>query len=491
METIVLIPFAPILVESTRSIGYSFESAVADIVDNSVSANAKNVWVDFKNNNEHPYVAILDDGFGMTEDELINSMRYGSKSSKEVRSENDLGRFGLGLKMASMSQCRQLTVFSKKNNKCSGARWDLDHIIKSNDWSLIKMSKSDVESTLIDMVEKLNEIHSGTVIIWQKFDRVSNVTNNLQKTLDKKLDITSEHISLVFHRYLNPENPKRKLNIFFNERRLEGYDPFLLDNPATQKYPDQFITIEKKKIPVKYFILPYESKLKSKDKQKLNDFSNLRLNQGFYIYRNERLIIWGTWFRISSQNELFKLARIRVDIPNSLDHIWEIDIKKSTATLPDLVKNELETIVKETIGKSKNVYQYRGRKIRDDDITHSWEVLNNRGEYQYKINRFNPILLDLEDSLSTEDKNLLNAYLKILEDTFPFQDLYLRMAQSEKGSVEITEDEVLERATQVIQKIESINGNVQECIKSLMQIDYFRVYPKVIEKLKKEYSHEQ
>lgn len=109
------IPKADHLIGSMRSMGYTFESAIADIIDNSISANCQNVFLFFPTDPLHCYVSILDDGDGMSKEELLEAMRYGSTSSESVRSENDLGRFGLGLKAASLSQCRKLTVVSKKD----------------------------------------------------------------------------------------------------------------------------------------------------------------------------------------------------------------------------------------------------------------------------------------------------------------------------------------------------------------------------------------
>ena len=141
MDEIKLIPNAPILIESTRSTGYSFETALADIIDNSLSKKADRIDVYF--DSLEPFLAVIDNGTGMNRNELLDAMRYGSKSSLEERDQNDLGRFGLGMKTASLSQCRKLTVFSKKDGVLTGACWDLDYIIEKNDWSLnVLMVKS-------------------------------------------------------------------------------------------------------------------------------------------------------------------------------------------------------------------------------------------------------------------------------------------------------------------------------------------------------------
>lgn len=136
----------------------------------------------------------------------------------------------------------------------------------------------------------------------------------------------------------------------------------------------------------------------------------MRQNQGFYVYRNKRLIIWGTWFRLIKQCELNKLARVRVDIPNSLDSIWEIDIKKSTASLPDVIKKNLVYIVENSVGRSERVYQYRGRCVNNDDLQHIWNVVDNRGSFQYQINRDLPLYRQLENCLGEKEPHYLTRF---------------------------------------------------------------------------------
>ena len=338
MKSKIVLPYAPILVESTRSIGYSFESALADIIDNSIGKEATKVNILFSSKTPQ-YVAVIDDGKGMSEVELESAMRYGSRSSLDVRDKDDLGRFGLGLKTASLSQCRKLTVITKKDGEINAACWDLDYIISERDWALKCFSGE--EAKKLSFAENLENCTSGTVVVWQEFDRILNGATNPQKVFDEKIERARNHVSLVFHRFMEGENFQSKLKIMFNNAEVDPIDPFLTTNPATQPLTEQTLRIDGSNIRVKPYILPYASKVSAKDKKKLGELCDLRSNQGFYIYRNKRLIIWGTWFRLIKVQELNKLARIRVDIPNTLDSIWEIDIKKSTASLPDVIKRNL------------------------------------------------------------------------------------------------------------------------------------------------------
>lgn len=200
MREKIVVPNAPILVESTRSIGYSFEAAVADIVDNSISAGATEVLIGFQSI-EPAWLCIEDNGCGMTAEELENAMRYGSQSSLAQRSENDLGRFGLGMKMASLSQCRTLIVMTKKNGMISAASWDLDYIVQQNNWSLKTFSEDEIQQ--FPGYDYLMVCESGTVVIWKNFDRLQKESANFHQDFDEKIDVTRQHLALVFHRFLD------------------------------------------------------------------------------------------------------------------------------------------------------------------------------------------------------------------------------------------------------------------------------------------------
>ena len=344
MNVQVVEPRADILVESTRSIGYTFESALADIIDNSIGNGATHIDVRFSSIDPR-YIAILDDGCGMTPDELIIAMRYGSKNVNDQRAESDLGRFGLGLKTASLSQCRKLTVISKKNNVISAASWDLDFIIEQQGWSLKVYDYDEIvnqyNKAIPGILEQLNAYETGTIVIWENFDKMLEGASEPDTLFDEKISIARSHLELIYHNFLD-KTSKSPIEIRFNYLPLAAKDPFLTKHPGTQPLSEEYINLEGHNIKVKPYILPYINKLSPSDIELLGTLDDLRNKQGIYVYRNNRLIIWGTWFRLDTKNELNKLARIRVDIPNSLDHIWDIDIKKSTASLPNSIKQNLK-----------------------------------------------------------------------------------------------------------------------------------------------------
>lgn len=490
MEEKIIIPYAPLLVESIRSLGYSFESAIADIIDNSISAAASDICISFSSKAPQK-LCIQDNGCGMSPQELENAMRYGSKSSLEQRSKNDLGRFGLGLKTASLSQCRKVTVLTKKENNISAACWDLDFIVSKGNWSLQIFSQEEIQH--MPEYTFLNNLSSGTIVIWENFDRLEKGSSQMQKAFDEKLESARKHISLVFHRFLNNENISKRISIYFNREPIKGIDPFLTKHPATQPLSEQVLRIASDEIHIKPYVLPHISKLSRKDLNELGGKDEFRQQQGFYIYRNKRLIIWGTWFRLIKFNELGKLARIRVDIPNSLDDIWEIDIKKSTASLPHFIKKNLINIVESTVGRSERVYKYRGRSLQNDDFIHIWSPIDNRGKFSYQINPDTPIMKMIEKHLDEEGLALFTTFIKMLEDTFPYSDVYYRMAKNNSVTTEgsLNNDAVYLMANQFIQQAQKGNQDINSILTTMSKLDFFTKYPEVLEKVKEIYSNDR
>lgn len=489
MEEIRVVPDAATLMESTRSIGYSFEAAVADIIDNSISAGALEVRVCFMSQ-EPQWLCIEDDGWGMTADELENAMRYGSQSPRDVRRKDDMGRFGLGLKMASLSQCRRLTVLTKKNGEVCAACWDMDYVIQQGDWALKFYTGDEVKNMY--GYSWLNVHESGTAVLWEQFDRLQQESANVQKAFDEKIQITRKHVSLVFHRFLGDDNPKNRLAIYFNGEAVVGIDPFLTKHPATQPLYEQVLRIGPDEIRVKPYVLPYINKMSKKDLDIIGGKDELRQQQGFYVYRNRRLIIWGTWFRLIRQNELGKLARVRVDIPNSLDSIWDIDVRKSRASLPHFIRKSLADIVENTVGRSERVYKYRGRNVQTDDLIHVWNPIEERGRLRYQINRDLPMLKMIEDHMDEEGSAMLDSLITMMEDTFPYADVYYRMAKSEVSDTgSDTEDNVVyAMAERIVQQVETAGGDAGAAVKMLEKTDFFVKYPDVIRQIKEVYDND-
>ena len=416
------IPSPDVLMNSMRSIGYSFKTAIADIIDNSISANARNIWIAFPTKTvfDRMYVTIIDDGKGMNGEELFNAMKYGSV--KDNCTSTDLGRFGLGLKSASLSQCKKLTVVSKKNQSLFAYRWDLDNVKKAKKWECLELDE--IEINQLPNVDKLSVLESGVLVIWEEFDIGFKKSNgHLVQYISQEIDETEKHIRLVFHRFLNRKN--NKVNIFINKYQIIGYDPFLENHKKVDIKP---INNLGDGITMQACILPHQSDLTNEDIETLGGMESLKDNQGFYVYRNDRLIIFGTWFKMSSRDldlELFKYGRIKVDIPNTLDDMWEIDIKKQNAIVPRRIINLLKKTVTTVCLNSRQKTTKRVRldyEVNDNKI---WNKLLNRDNKEYYFINYNSnfisnFLNDFED----KDRTKIIKLLEVISNCIPYDDIY-------------------------------------------------------------------
>jgi hypothetical protein len=460
-----------------RAIGYSFQSALADIIDNSISADAKNINVRFSPYGE-PYVSIIDDGCGILPAKLVDAMRHGSTDPRAQRSPSDLGRFGLGLKTASLSQCRHLTVVSKVDGTLSAKRWDLDVIDQREDWILLGLTQEAIKA--LPHINELEQSPSGTMILWQSFDRLSAGEFSIETALGQRMDIAREHLALVFHRFLSPEKPHPPVRIVLNGNPVAALDPFLSSHRSTQPLPEEEILIEGEPVKIAPFILPHISKLSIADLAIAGGEEGLRRNQGFYVYRNRRLITWGSWFRLIRQEEITKLARVRVDIPNTLDHLWTIDVRKSTAYPPQPVRDRLKTIVSRIAEGSRRVYTFRGRKTTNDSVLHSWERRITRGGVEYVINREHPLIKAVETITDDHYQQLIQRLLRTIETTFPFDAAYADMASERRTTSDRHSgkyEELFSLATAMLDALGRDTEYAKQLIASLSSIEPFCFYP--------------
>lgn len=484
------IPTADVLMTSMRSMGYSFEAAIADVLDNSVSAKAHNIIIRFPIDPNECYVAICDDGIGMSKDDLFDAMKYGSQNKKNYRAEEDLGRFGLGLKAASLSQCEKLTVISKHENEGLAAYcWDLDVIKDSEDWDLVEYNQDEIDS--LKFVDFLNDKTSGTVVLWEEFDVLEKNAGNVYAELSRYQQIVAEYLSLIFHRYLSKDGEDR-LNIYINHFQLEAKDPFLEKHKKTN--PRRKITLpimdshgNEQIITVQPFILPFQKDMTAADKKMVGGIEDYRTKQGFYIYRNERLIIWGTWFG-RPRGELTKHARIKVDIPNSLDDIWCIDIKKQVATIPNIIKNQLKKAVDEAMDLAVKAQAYRGRiKNVDENIDYVWNRIQEReGSFQYKINRESVVFDLIKTKVDDDTWNRIDMVLEEIENAVPFQQIYIDKTQNkvDESLPENTLD-IEAKAKMLVKAMMSIDGcGMEDAIDRVFKSEPFCNYKELKAKIK-------
>ena len=413
MSTLVEREFpAKSLLTGLRSIGYSFSSAVADIIDNSISALATEVYIYSDPLANEPYFEILDNGRGMDTKELDNAMLPGSDRNNVEDSELELGRFGLGLKSASLSQCREFIVISKKNNAINAMSFDLDIIEEKNKLMLKVLTENEI--SCIPHVDELRDKPSGTLVVWKKFDKIEGLAKNFEDSFRSLVSESKKHVELVFHRFYGD------INIYYHGRLVEKRDPFLLDSVGRQQTGrTSRIKVNEQEIVVTPYTLPFANTLTLEEKSLLGNPKSIYDEQGFYLYRNKRLISWGSWMRMGIRSELNKLARIKVDIPSSLDSVWMLDVKKSSAKIPDKIKDQIKMAVEDSIIRSKRTTRFPGTKEQSVECKVWDRILEHEGKVRYQINRNTPAIAALYDALGEDEKGLLEIALSQIESYIP------------------------------------------------------------------------
>ena len=429
-----------------RDLGYSLETAVADLLDNSISAEATEIHIFCDLTQQSPVLAVIDNGKGMNADDLVEAMRYGSSGPTEQRSPGDLGRFGLGLKTASLSQCRCLTVVSAQNNVLHSAEWDLNLIDERNDWLISVLSEDEIGK--LPFVEMLGK--NGTLILWRDLDRLLEDMSGPKQheVINEKLDALGKHLSLVFHRYLSGEiRGRKKLTVFVNGHNLKAFDPFCRSNSATQRLPEEIIRIDGVRVKMQPYILPHHSKLSATEYDYYQSRSDFISNQGAYIYRDGRLMAWGDWFRLIPKGENTKLARVQIDFPTKLDESWTIDIKKSRANPPLQVRNRLKQVIGKISDRSTTVHRGRGKKLFDEIKTPVWERYADQGQIRYSLNRKHPLVVALETNLEDGAQNSLDILLEAIVASLPVEMIYSDCSTNLKDvrQSQVTGDEVIDK----------------------------------------------
>ena len=429
LKTSILVPpHAAALAESMRDIGYTLETAIADIIDNSITAGASRIDLAFDVLTEAPALAVLDDGESMTAQQLIAAMRPGSRSPREERSIGDLGRFGLGLKTASFSQCRCLTVVCRRNGRTHAARWDLDFVEQCNDWLIQVPPAFDVKE--LPFIDQLGR--TGTMILWQKLDRL-NDDNDVKRRTDhvfQQMDDVRRHLELTFHRFLDGNRPFRKVAIAINRTPLSSHDPFQSQHLATQRLREEIIKVAGSKVVIQPFILPHHSKVSVSDWEKYGGELGYARSQGFYLYRAGRLIIHSTWFRLAKQNEMTKLARVQIDMPNGLDVHWKIDVKKASAQPPPAVRERLRTIISGITNESGKIFRGRGRKATSQASVPLWGRRMAHNKIHYELDRAHPLLESFASGLDDTQRAEFLSVLQAVERAMPVDAIFSDMAST-------------------------------------------------------------
>lgn len=424
-------PHAAALIESLRAFGYSPQAAVADLLDNSISAGARNIRMNFHWAGANSTVTFLDDGQGMTLQQLVEAMRPGGKGPLEERGTADLGRFGLGLKTASFSQCRRLTVATRTRGETIHIRrWDLDYVAETGEWRLLHGFHPGSEQHL----SPLEDLQQGTLVLWENMDRLTGGTTVADQQAHKRflntMDSIEAHLSMVFHRFLEK---KSGLRIHLNDEPVVPWDPFLSWHETTQQLPVTQLTHQGIRIEVTPYVLPHRTRLNDEQFKKAAGPRGWNEQQGFYVYRNNRILVAGGWLGLGFQREKHhSLSRIRIDLPSSLDLEWDIDVRKSRAYPPGPLKEPLHQIAELTRARAVEVYRKRTQiklKTTGPQETHpTWETfVTNRGN-EYRISREHPVVQALNQKLGAE-RGLLGALLRLLETSVPVERIWLDVSE--------------------------------------------------------------
>ena len=464
-------PHAASLIEGLRDIGYSLETAISDIIDNSITAGARQIRIISEACINEPFIAILDDGKGMSEDELVAAMRPGSRSPLATRDDPDLGRFGLGLKSASFSQCRRLTVVSRKNGQTSIAVWDLDDVAERNEWEVLL--PDDVSG--IPEVGQLGE--TGTLVLWQKLDRITGTfSNNVAKraeVINRRIAETEWHLRLVFHRFTEDT---KLLRILLNGRLLRPLDPFARKSHATISDPEEKLALSCGEVEIQSFTLPHHKQMSAADWDDIAGPEGHLKSQGFYLYRGRRLIIYGTWFGLCRQSELTKLSRVRIDIPNSMDADWKIDVKKSSAQLPPLVRDRLRRVIERIQDGSKRTYRKRGQKLVDQERLPMWNRIQADGQIRYRPNVDHPAFAEFAEHLPSDLRRGFYNCIALVGASLPIEALHADMAGTAEQIVpdRIDEDTLAQAVQATLSVLWAARKDLKEIMSLMKDVDPFR-----------------
>jgi len=341
-----VIPSARRLIRSLRDMGYEFAAAVADLIDNSIEARANTVRIDVEWNGEDSYLMISDNGIGMSPNQVREALRFGSERDYDTE---DLGKFGLGLKTASLSQCLRLTVASRQNDAradISAYCWDFGYIESTDRWEILPVKTTDLQSGARQHLKET----TGTVVIWERLDRILGFKRpeggHAKKHLDAMCRELEEHVAMVFHRFLAGEVRGRRLAIYVNGNKVLPWDPFARTETSTQELEPVVLRLDsergKSDVVLQPYVLPAQGRFSSPEAfNRASGPNKWNRQQGFYIYRADRMIQSGGWSNLRTQDEHLKLARIAVYFSPKLDEAFKINVPKMRIALPSALRDDV------------------------------------------------------------------------------------------------------------------------------------------------------
>lgn len=396
-SAIQVIPSARRLVHSLRDLGYDFPQAVADLVDNSITAGANRIAIDIRFEGPDSWLRIVDDGAGMDSDTITEAMRYGATESYD---DEALGKFGLGLKTASLSQCRNLLVASRAagaRSRIEVRQLDLDHISEVNRWEIFILDPTDCDDRVVAPLRN----GAGTVVLWQSLDRLLAYKISWGKRARSALDALAAqldlHLGMIFHRFLAGQVPgRRRLKILINDRPVHPWDPFATDEPATQVLPAYEFDVQTGDgigiVRFQPYVLPTRERFSSEQAfHRLAGPRKWNAQQGFYIYRAHRMIQSGGWSRMRALDEHVKLARASIDFFPELDSAFEVNVSKTRVALPTSLRERLAQPVEELVRAAQAAYRthYAGsvRAKNEDSILKTRPRARTAFQYRRALER--------------------------------------------------------------------------------------------------------
>lgn len=429
-------------------------------------------------------LAISDDGCGMDRDHLIDAMRFGGDGPGTERAVSDLGRFGLGMKTASLSQARRLTVVSKQAGVASTFRWDIDHITAGGgDWELLEGVDDD---TSPNWAARLEALVSGTVVIWENIDfgRQSEVPD--VRAFETELVALEHHLAMVFHRHL--EREAAPLRVELCGRAIVPWDPFLLSNdPAPDRIGKDTIRGPGGNVNVVGYVLPHPGRFaNAAELERAGGPEGWQAQQGFYVYRGDRLLTHGGWWGLGrgkgwARDEASRLARISIDMPASADFDWQIDVRKSVARPPASIRKRLEALANSVRTRARDVYVHRGPRPgarKDSSSVALWTLAASPPHY--RINRDHPAYRAAES-----DASGLSDLIALVEKSLPVERIWLDRSDGSAAAIETTvDDEIVRIAVATVRRRMARGASRDEAIETVVKSEPFDATPGMVERIR-------
>jgi len=358
--------------------------------------------------------------------------------------------------------------------------WNLDHVNKTKSWELIQYVPSP------EFVNEIDNQDFGTNVVWYCLDRnLKDIKEDDSEALGKFMELmesVKKHIEMVFHRFLE----QGKISIWFQERKIVAWDPFLRGENGIQSGALEYFS--NGNVVVKGYVLPHKSKISKTVFSKAAGPKGWNAQQGFYIYRNERLLVAGEWLGMFKKEEHYKLCRIMIDLPNTLDNKWQIDIKKSVARPPLKIYNQLKAYANSIRSQAVSVYRHKGkvlqRKYPSFKFIPVWLEKQRLGKRFYSINKEHPII---EEIIKEPSKKNINDLLKFIEETVPVPLITIKESENPESHgtpfESLKHEMLIEKMGNTLQVLMKNGKTREEAAALVLSIEPFDKYPQYLENI--------